>query len=114
MPHPADRDRWAWVVPTVATLLLTVLVPVALLMGALSAVATYNCGPADCSQELMTAQDVVHWTMLLGGVLTFRAWLTSWLLPWKPHWSTPRIAAAFLSLAPPLFVILLVFDLPRG
>ncbi|WP_406726842.1 hypothetical protein WJ438_22555 [Streptomyces sp. GD-15H] len=112
--HPADRDPRAWVAPTVATVLLTVLEPVALLVGAMSAMATDSCGPDDCSQDLMTALDVVHWTMLFGGILTLCAWLTSWVLPWKPRWLALRVAAAFLSLVPPLFLILLVFNLPKG
>lgn len=80
----------------------------------MSPVATDSCGPDGCSQTLTTALDVVLWTMLLGGVLTSCARLTSWLPPWRALRSTPGIAAAFLSLAPPLSVVLLVFDLPGG
>lgn len=114
MLHPADRDRRAWVAPTVATVLLTFLGPVALLVGAMSPRATDSCGPDDRSQALTTALDMVLRAMPLGGVLTFGARLTSWLLPWNTRRMTLRITAAFLSLAPPLFVVLLVFDLPEG
>lgn len=114
MLHPADRDRRAWVAPTVATVLPTFPGPVALLVGAMSPMATGSCGPDDCSQALTTALDVILRAMPLGGVLTSGAWLTSWPLPWSIRRTTLRIAAAFLSPAPPLFVVLLVFDLPEG
>ncbi|MFE9937173.1 hypothetical protein [Streptomyces hirsutus] len=96
-------------------MLLTVLGPMALPAAAMSVMATDSCGPDDCSQALTTALDVVHrGTTALGGVLTFCAWLVSWLLPWRSRWSVPRAWAAALSPLPPLFVILLVFDLPEG
>ncbi|SDC92986.1 hypothetical protein [Streptomyces prasinopilosus] len=114
VPDPPDQDRRAWVAPTIATALLTVLGPVALLAAAMSPMATDACGPDDCSQALTTALDVVAWGTVLGGVLTLCAWLTSWLLPWRTRWSVPRAWAAALSLLPPLFVVLLVFNLPEG
>ncbi|MGW1897883.1 hypothetical protein ACWCQB_10580 [Streptomyces hirsutus] len=114
VPDPPDQDRWAWGAPTIATVLLTVLGPVALPAAAMSVTATDSCGPDDCSQALTTALDVVHRGTALGGVLTFCAWLVSWLLPWRSRWSVPRARAAALSPLPPLFVILPVFNLPKG
>ncbi|WP_055688683.1 hypothetical protein [Streptomyces prasinus] len=114
VPDPPDQDRRAWVAPTIATVLLTVLEPVALLAAGMSPMATDSCGPDDCSQALMTALDMVLWGTVLGGALTLCAWLTSWLLPWRTRWSVPRIWAAALSLLPPLFIVLLVFHLPEG
>ncbi|MGW5972938.1 hypothetical protein [Streptomyces sp. NPDC055186] len=95
-------------------MLLTFPGPVAPLVGAMSPMATGGCGPDDCSQALTTALDVILRATPLGGVLTSGAWLTSWLLPWGTRWTPLRIAVAFLSLAPLLFVILLAFDLPEG
>ncbi|MGY0068138.1 hypothetical protein ACWZEH_15190 [Streptomyces sp. QTS137] len=114
VPYPPDRDRWAWVAPTVVTALLVFLVPSAFLLGAMSAMATDSCGPDECSQALTTSLNVVHGAMPVGGVLTFCAWLTSWVLPWRARWPGPRAWLAALSLLPQLFVILLVFNLPQG
>ncbi|CAL9497364.1 hypothetical protein [Streptomyces griseomycini] len=113
-PHPAGRDRRAWVAPAVATALLTVLGPFAVLLGGLSAMATDNCGPDDCSQALTTSLTLIYGTLFYGGVFTFCAWLTAWLLPWKPRWSVPRAWAAAASVLPPLFVLALVLNLPEG
>ncbi|MFE9922362.1 hypothetical protein ACFYQA_12450 [Streptomyces sp. NPDC005774] len=114
VPHPPDRDRWAWVAPTVVTVLLAALLPVAFLSGAMSVMATDGCGPDGCSQRLMTALDVVLWSMPVGGILAFCAWFTSWVLPWRIRWSALRASAAALSLLPPLFTVVLVFNLPQG
>ncbi|MGW5211343.1 hypothetical protein ACWEQO_09060 [Streptomyces sp. NPDC004051] len=95
-------------------MLLTFPGPVALLVGTMPPMATDGCGPDDCSQALTTALDVILRAMPLGGVLTSGAWLTSWLPPWSTRWTPLRIAAAFLSPAPPLFVVLPVCDLPKG
>ncbi|MFI8303744.1 hypothetical protein ACIF80_09870 [Streptomyces sp. NPDC085927] len=114
VPHPPDRDRLAWVAPTVATVLLAFLLPVAFLLGAMSVMATDSCGPDDCSQKLTTALDMVLWSLPVGGILTFCAWFTSWVLPWRTRWSALRASAAALSLLPPLFTVMLVFNLPQG
>ncbi|MFF9286987.1 hypothetical protein [Streptomyces griseosporeus] len=114
-PAPtADRDRRAWIAPTVATVLLLVLGPAALLLGGLSAMATDSCGPDDCSQALETALSLIYGTLFFGSFLTFGAWLTSWVLPWTRRWSALRAWLAVAALLPPVFVLLLVFTLPQG
>ncbi|MEU3147918.1 MULTISPECIES: hypothetical protein [unclassified Streptomyces] len=114
VPWPPDQDRRAWVAPAVATALLVFLVPSAFLLGAMSAMATDSCGPDDCSQALTTSLNVVYGALPVGGLLTFCTWLTSWVLPWRVRWSGLRAWMAVFSLPPPLFVILLVFNLPQG
>ncbi|MET9774744.1 hypothetical protein ABZ023_10845 [Streptomyces sp. NPDC006367] len=116
---PADpawrtaRDRFAWAAPTVATALLVVLVPAALLFGGLSAMATDSCGPDDCSQALTTALSLIYGTLFFGGFLTFGALVAAWAIPWTLRWSALRLCLALVSLLPPLFVLLLVFNLPE-
>ncbi|PWJ07651.1 hypothetical protein DKG34_09375 [Streptomyces sp. NWU49] len=113
-PHPADRDPRARVVPAVATALLSVLGPAALLFAGLSPMATDSCGPDDCSPALTTSLALVHGILVLGGPLTAGAWLAAWLLPRTHRWSVPRIWLAGLSLLPPVLVLVLVFTLPPG
>jgi hypothetical protein len=109
----ADRDRFAWVAPTVATGLLIVLGPAALFLGGLSAMATDSCGPDDCSQALETSLSLIYGTLCFGGFLTFGAWAAAWMIPWTRRWTALRAWLAFASLLPPLFVLLLVFTLPE-
>ncbi|MFG3101837.1 hypothetical protein ACGFZL_15160 [Streptomyces sp. NPDC048182] len=109
---PADRDRHAWIAPTVATVLLLFLAPAALLFGGLSAMATDSCGPDDCPDALMTQLTVIYSTLTFGGIVTLGAWLASWVLPWTPRWSGWRSGLAALALLPPVLVLLLVFSLP--
>ena len=113
LPGP-DRDRFAWIAPTIATVLLLVLAPPALLFGGLSVMATDSCGPDNCSQELETSLLMIWGTLHFGGFVTHAAVITSWALPWKRRYSTPRAWMAMLSLLPPLLVLLLVFNLPEG
>lgn len=47
LPAPADRDPGARVAPAIATALMSVLGPAAVLFGGLSATATDSCGPDD-------------------------------------------------------------------
>ncbi|WP_344054736.1 hypothetical protein [Streptomyces thermoalcalitolerans] len=113
LPDP-DRDRFAWIAPTIATVLLLVLVPLALLFGGLlSVLAAAGCG-SDCSKELETSVLVIWGTLCFGGFVTHAAVITSWALPWKRRYSALRAWMAVLSLLPPLLVLLLVFNLPKG
>ncbi|MFC0497607.1 hypothetical protein ACFFKE_22735 [Streptomyces mutabilis] len=106
-----QRDRTAWIAPTVATVLLTVLVPAAAFLGLLSVMATDSCG-TDCSRALTTSLTLIHGTLFFGAFLTHGAWVTAWALPWTRRWSALRIWTAALSLLPPVFVLILVFTLP--
>ncbi|MET9129915.1 hypothetical protein [Streptomyces antibioticus] len=110
---PRDhRDPMAWIAPTVATVLLALLCPTALLFGGLSAMATDGCGPDNCSQALTTALSLIYGTLFFGGFFTLGTWVTAWALPWTRRWSVIRIWLAAVSLVPPLLVLLLVFTLP--
>ncbi|POX50286.1 hypothetical protein C3489_22890 [Streptomyces sp. Ru71] len=110
-PSP-DRDPRAWIAPTLATVLLALLGPAALIFGGLSAMATDACGPDDCSQALQTSLSLIYGTLSFGGFVTFGTWLTAWLLPRQRRWSALRAWLAAASLLPPLFVLVLVFTLP--
>ncbi|AQS69016.1 hypothetical protein [Streptomyces pactum] len=114
-PHPAlrrdPRDRTAWIAPTVATVLLAVLVPAAALLGGMSVMATDGCGN-DCSRAMTTSLKLIYGTLFFGAFLTHGAWITAWALPWTRRWSVPRAWLAGLSLLPPVFVLTLVFTLP--
>ncbi|MFF9756147.1 hypothetical protein ACF1FC_25775 [Streptomyces sp. NPDC014344] len=112
--HRAERDPRAWVAPAVATVLGAVLAPLALLFGALSVMATDSCGPDDCSPALTAALDVVHGTLLFGGLLGVAACAAAWLLPRTRRWTVPRLWLAGLSLLPWPAVLALVFHLPEG
>lgn len=112
--YRAERDPRAWVAPAIATALGAFLLPVALLFGAMSVMATDSCGPDDCSRALETALSVIHGTLLFGNVLAGAAWLASWLLPWRRRWAVPRIWLAGLSLLPSVSVLVLTFNLPAG
>ncbi|WP_237519175.1 hypothetical protein [Streptomyces sp. SID5910] len=112
LPRRADRDRHAWVAPTVATALLTVLGPAALFLGGLSVMATDSCGPDDCSQALMTSLELIYGTLYIGGFLSFGVWIAAWVIPWTRRWAALRAWLAFASLLPSLIVLLLVFTLP--
>ncbi|MET9151767.1 hypothetical protein [Streptomyces griseoflavus] len=112
--YRTERDPRAWVAPAVATGLGALLAPAAVLLGAMSVMATDSCGPDHCSQALTTALDVIFGTLFFGGILAAGAWLTSWLLPRTRRWSVPRIWLAGLSLLPWLVVLALVFNLPEG
>ncbi|MEU7055146.1 hypothetical protein [Streptomyces sp. NPDC046197] len=110
--HTAERDRRAWVAPVVATALLTVLGPAAVLFGGLSAMATDSCGPDDCSAALNTSLAWIYGMLFLGGPVAVAALLTAWLLPWRRRWAAARRWAAVAALVPPLTVLFLVFTLP--
>ncbi|MBQ1098737.1 hypothetical protein KBY55_22370 [Streptomyces sp. b94] len=113
-PYPAPRDHrdpLAWIAPTVATVLLSVLGPAAGLLGLMSVMATDGCG-TECSQALTNALTLIYGTLFFGGFLAFGAWLAAWVLPWTRRWSATRIWLAAASLLPPVFVLLLVFTLP--
>lgn len=110
---PLDRrDPMAWIAPTVATVLLVLLAPTAVIFGGFSAMATGGCGSDGCSQALKTSLSLIYGTLFFGGILTHAAWVTAWALPWTRRWSVTRIWLAALSLVPPLLVLLLVFTLP--
>ncbi|MCZ9354617.1 hypothetical protein NGM36_33435 [Streptomyces mutabilis] len=110
--NPRDRrDRTAWIAPTAATVLLTILVPAAGFLGLLSVMATDSCG-TDCSRALTTSLTLIYGTLFFGAFLTHGAWVTAWALPWTRRWTALRIWMAALSLLPPVFVLVLVFTLP--
>ncbi|MET9058527.1 MULTISPECIES: hypothetical protein [Streptomyces] len=110
---PRDhRDPMAWIAPTVATVLLALLAPTAVIFGGFSAMATDGCGSEGCSEALTTSLNLIYGTLFFGGFLTHAAWITAWALPWTRRWSVTRIWVAAVSLVPPLLVLLLVFTLP--
>ncbi|GHE10013.1 hypothetical protein [Streptomyces alanosinicus] len=110
--HGDVRDPRGWVAPTIATALMVVLGPAAVLLGGLSAMATDSCGPDDCSAALDTALTWIYGILTYGGAVSVGALLTAWLLPWKRRWTATRTWAALLALLPPLSVLLLVLTLP--
>ncbi|WP_437028758.1 hypothetical protein [Streptomyces sp. enrichment culture] len=112
--YRAEPDPRAWVAPAVATALGAFLVPAALLLAALSPMATDSCGPDDCSRALTTALALAHGTVLHGGVLAAGAWLAAWLLPRTRRWSVTRIWLAGLSLLPWAVALVLLLTLPEG
>ncbi|MGW0417941.1 hypothetical protein [Streptomyces sp. NPDC003015] len=107
-----DQDRRAWVAPLVATILLVLLGPPALLFGGLSAMATDSCGPDDCPSALMTYLTVIYAILGFGILVTLPAFVASWALPWHRRWSALRAWLAAVAVLPPLAVLLLVFTLP--
>ncbi|WP_173094545.1 hypothetical protein [Actinomadura verrucosospora] len=107
-----DRDPQAWVAPLLATVLALLLGPAALVLGGLSAMATDNCGPDDCSPALMRHLDLIYSILKFGWPVVLAAIATAWLLPWRRRWSTARVCSALASLVPPLLVLALVFTLP--
>lgn len=111
-PTHDHRDRRAWVAPTVATVLLALLVPPAVVFGGLSAMATDGCGPDDCSSALMTSLTLIYAILVYGGLFTFVAYVTTWALPWTHRWSALRVWVAAAAVSPPVAVLFLVFTLP--
>jgi len=107
-----DQDPRAWVAPFVATVLLVLLGPPALLLGGLSAMATDSCGPDDCPSALMTSLTVIYGILEFGILLTLPAFVASWALPRQRRWSAPRAWLAAVAVLPPLAVLLLVLTLP--
>ncbi|MGW1911319.1 hypothetical protein ACWCQS_11440 [Streptomyces sp. NPDC002076] len=115
VPGPVDgdaRDPRGWVAPTIATALMVVLGPAALLFGGLSAMATDSCGPDDCSAALNTSLSWIFGLISYGGPLSAVALLMAWVLPWRRRWSVARAWTAAFALIPPLTVLYLVFTLP--
>jgi uncharacterized membrane protein len=114
-PAPADRaerDARAWVAPAIATVLLGLLGPAAVVFAGFSVMATDSCGPDDCSAALNTSLSWIFGLLRYGGPLCFVALLTAWLLPWTRRWSVTRAWTAVLAVLPPLAVLFLVFTLP--
>lgn len=109
-----DPDRCAWPAPAAATVLGPLLAPAALLLGALSPMATDSCGPDNCSQALTTALKVLFVILVHGGILGVGAWLALWLLPRTRRWSVLRVWLAGLSLLPWMCALALVLNLPDG
>lgn len=107
-----DRDDRAWVIPTVTTVLLVVLVPFAVVCALGAAMATDPCGPGEC-QALDKWVSVIGSTLFVGLVVTPGAYLASWLVPWKQRWAAARLCLALLALAPPSVVVFLTFTLPQ-
>ncbi|MEU2715744.1 hypothetical protein [Streptomyces sp. NPDC007205] len=115
VPGPVDgdaRDPRGWVAPTIATALMVVLGPAAVLFGGLSAMATDSCGPDDCSAALNTSLAWIYGMLTYGGAVSAAALLTAWLLPWKRRWTAARAVASLVALLPPLSTLFLVFTLP--
>ncbi|WP_053851150.1 hypothetical protein [Streptomyces sp. NRRL B-24085] len=106
-----DQDRHAWVAPLVATVLLVVLGPLALLFGGLSAMATDSCGPDDCPRALTASLTVIYAILEFGALVTLPAFVASWALPWQRRWSALRAWLALLAVLPPATVLALVLTL---
>ncbi|PHQ49617.1 hypothetical protein BLA24_26725 [Streptomyces cinnamoneus] len=111
---PADRDRHPWLAPGWATGLALLLVPVAVLFGGLSPMATDSCGPDHCSRALNQALAGIVWCLYATFTATPLMLLVSWALPPRMRYAAARRLAAWCALLPPLAVILMVFDLPQG
>ncbi|MEU9017132.1 hypothetical protein [Actinomadura sp. NPDC048394] len=109
-----DRDPQAWVAPLLATVLVLLLGPAALILGGLSAMATDACGPDDCPPALMRHLDLIYGILEFGWPVVLAAIATAWLLPWRRRWSAARACSALASLMPPLLVLVLVFTLPAS
>jgi hypothetical protein len=109
-----DRDRRAWVAPLIATILLVVLGPLAILFGGLSGMATDACGPDNCPPALMTSLDVIYGILDYGLLVTLPAYAASWALPWQLRWLPLRAGLAFVSVLPALTILVLVFTLPSA
>ncbi|MDQ0761718.1 hypothetical protein [Streptomyces canus] len=110
--HATDQDRHAWVAPLIATILLVLLGPPALLFGGLSAMAGDSCGPDGCPSALTTSVTAIYATLGFGILVTLPALVASWALPWHRRWSALRAWLAALAVLPPLTVLVLVFTLP--
>ncbi|MET9647259.1 hypothetical protein ACFZB6_25390 [Streptomyces syringium] len=111
---PADRDETAWVAPGWATGLALFLIPVAMIFGGLSPMATDSCGPDHCSAALEHALAGIIGCLYATLFGTPALLLTSWALPRRMRFSTPRRIVAWCALLPPVIVILMVFALPEG
>ncbi|MGW2816275.1 hypothetical protein [Streptomyces sp. NPDC001415] len=111
---PADRDESAWAAPGWATGLALLLVPVAVMFGGLSAMATDSCGPDHCSRALNEALGIIVGGLYASLFGTPAMLLTAWVLPRKMRYAVSRRAIAWCALLPPLAVIFMVFTLPQG
>ncbi|MFD7233796.1 hypothetical protein ACFWAT_00620 [Streptomyces syringium] len=111
---PADRDETAWVAPGWATGLALFLIPVAMIFGGLSPMATDSCGPDHCSAALEHALAGIIGCLYATLFGTPALLLTSWALPRRMRFSTARRIVAWCALLPPVIVILMVFALPEG
>jgi hypothetical protein len=109
--HDRDRDDRAWVIPTVTTVLLVLLVPFAMVCAFGAAMSTDSCGSDEC-QALDKWVSVIGATLLVGLFVTPGACLASWLVPWKQRWAATRLCLALLALAPPSIVVCLTLTLP--
>lgn len=112
-PLHDHRDPRAWVAPSVATALLVLLVPFALVLGGLSAMATDSCGPDSCSSALMTSLGLIYGLLVYGGFFTFLAYVALWTLPRTRRWAAPRAWLAAAAVTPPAAVLFLVLTLPK-
>ncbi|MFJ8191020.1 hypothetical protein ACIQ8D_14805 [Streptomyces sp. NPDC096094] len=101
-PYPAPRDRrdpLAWIAPTVATVLLSVLGPTAGLLGLMSVMATDGCG-TECPQALTNALTLIYGTLFFGGFLAFRSLARRLGAPLDPPLvGHPRLAGRRLAAA---------------
>ncbi|WP_069773846.1 hypothetical protein [Streptomyces sp. LUP30] len=111
--HRDQRDPRARVAPLVATVLLVLLVPFAVGLGCLSAMATDSCGPDSCSSALMTSLTLIYGLLAYGGFFTFLAYVALWALPRTRRWAAPRAWLAAAAVTPPAAVLFLVLTLPR-
>src|SRR5262249_4591638 len=107
-----ERDPHASVAPAVATALLAVLGPAAVMFGGLSAMATDSCGPDDCSSALTTSLTWIYGMLSYGTPVAVTALPIAWRLPRGGRWAAARHWAAVIALVPPLTVLFLVLTLP--
>ncbi|MFD7029565.1 hypothetical protein ACFWAR_16150 [Streptomyces sp. NPDC059917] len=97
--------------PLWTTGLAVLLVPVALLFGALAPMATDSCGPDDCARSLEATLAVVMTCWFASLTVSPLLVVASWLFPRRPGYARVRRYAGWLGLIPPVIVILLVFTL---
>ncbi|MER5727256.1 hypothetical protein ABT084_02670 [Streptomyces sp. NPDC002138] len=93
------------------TSLAVLLVPFALLLGAMAPMATDSCGPDDCGRAMETTLDIVIACWFASWTLTPVLVVASWLFPSRPWYARVRRYSGRLALVPPVIVLLLVFTL---
>ncbi|MFI5980028.1 hypothetical protein ACIBEA_04020 [Streptomyces sp. NPDC051555] len=97
--------------PLWATGLAVLLVPLALLYGAVAPMATDGCGPDDCARSLEATLAVIMACWFASWTVTPFLVVASWLFPRRPGYAPVRRYAGWIALVPPVIVVLLAFTL---
>ncbi|NJP81230.1 hypothetical protein HCK01_28705 [Streptomyces sp. AA8] len=99
--------------PLWATVLAVLVIPVAVVFGSLSPMATDSCGPDNCSRALDGALALIKYGLFTTVIGTPVLLLTSWFLPRRMRYATARRYLAWCALLPPVMVVLMVLGLPE-